>query len=646
VNKPDGAKTVFDAVKFSIKYKLITSFVVIIALTIFAISIVNIILFRKYHVEQVREESRILTETLSKGTIQDVIDKSFSSLDEYVQSLIAKPDLIYVIYIDEDGRPITQDGKEITIKDSNTGEEKKQKVRPVDVISPEINARAFNDVNADNHYIFQVYYNSSYKARINETSYALLISKRKYGAVRVGFSLENIDKQIEGHIIRSLLIAILSIAMGAITGLILTKIITRPLELLVQGTKAISSGQLDYRVKVDTKDELGILASAFNQMSASLLMYMENLKKANLLLNRRVNELTILYDISQAVNQTDDHDELLIIILDAILKGVNSEKGSIMLVDEQTETLVLRALKGEDIIEKSKRTPIFKVGEGIAGMVAKTGTPVIANKGYNDERFILRKGLDQDLSIKNILCAPMITNDKVIGVVNITNKKKNKDYDNDDLSLLTTIATQLAVIVEKSRLHKLAITEGLTQLYIHRYFQIRLDEEILRSERYGYQFALIMFDIDHFKKFNDTYGHQQGDIVLIEVAKMVRECVRNNIDIPARYGGEEFAIILPEQSSQNARIFAERLRKTIAARDIPGQSQVLHVQISLGIGNYPMDASDKFDLIKKTDQAMYYSKENGRNQVWTYQEMLKHKKSKETVVDDYDNSHVDKNGQA
>jgi diguanylate cyclase (GGDEF)-like protein len=146
--------------------------------------------------------------------------------------------------------------------------------------------------------------------------------------------------------------------------------------------------------------------------------------------------------------------------------------------------------------------------------------------------------------------------------------------------------------------------------------------KILRSERYGYQFALIMFDIDHFKKFNDTYGHQQGDIVLIEVAKAVRDSSRTNIDIPARYGGEEFAIILPEQSAQGAKIYAERLRKLIEQKEFPGQATPLHVSISIGVGTYPMDASAKQELIKRTDEALYFAKEHGRNQVWTVQEMV------------------------
>ena len=329
-------QTVFDAVKFSLKYKFIASFVVVIALAIVVISIVNIISFRNYHYKQVEEKGLILTETLARGTIQYVIDRSFSSLDEFVESLKAKEDIEYVIFLDEDGKVITQGGKNIFVEDEDTGELREQIIRPTEAIGDDIKENPFDQVNNDNPATTIKYKSETYgNIMINETTYALLIGRKKHGAVRIGFSLENVDDEITWHIFRSLIIAILAIAIGVITGLILTRIITRPLELLVKGTQAISSGQLDYRVRVDTKDELGILASAFNQMSSNLLMYMENLKKANLLLNRRVNELTILYDVSQAVNQTDDLDELLIIILESMLKGVNSAKGSIMLIDEQ-----------------------------------------------------------------------------------------------------------------------------------------------------------------------------------------------------------------------------------------------------------------------------------------------------------------------
>ncbi|HOY69174.1 MAG TPA: sensor domain-containing diguanylate cyclase, partial [Candidatus Ozemobacteraceae bacterium] len=227
--------------------------------------------------------------------------------------------------------------------------------------------------------------------------------------------------------------------------------------------------------------------------------------------------------------------------------------------------------------------------------------------------------------IKNLISVPLKVKDRVTGVVNIVNKMADDGFNADDQRLMEALAHQAAMAVEHARLYELAITDGLTKLFIHRYFQARLDEEIMRAKRYHTTVSLILFDIDHFKKFNDTYGHQQGDIVLIETAKLLKQAVRDTIDIPARYGGEEFTIILPETDAKGAQLVAERLRKTIEAYDFPGQGKALKVTISLGIASFPDHASTKPVLIKKADIALYACKERGRNCSAIYNDSMSEK---------------------
>ena len=236
------------------------------------------------------------------------------------------------------------------------------------------------------------------------------------------------------------------------------------------------------------------------------------------------------------------------------------------------------------------------------------------NDGYNDPLFkSYEESADFERHIRSMISVPLKIKDRITGVINVVNKIDPSGFNPDDQRLLEALAQQAAMAVEHARLYELAITDGLTRLFIHRYFQARLEEEIMRAKRYHTTVSLVLFDIDHFKKFNDTYGHQQGDIVLVEVAKLIKQTIRDTVDIPARYGGEEFTIILPETDAKGAQLVAERLRKTIETFPFPGQDKQLNVTISLGIATFPDHASSRGVLIKKADIALYACKEAGRN---------------------------------
>ncbi|MDD5617653.1 MAG: diguanylate cyclase [Candidatus Omnitrophica bacterium] len=177
----------------------------------------------------------------------------------------------------------------------------------------------------------------------------------------------------------------------------------------------------------------------------------------------------------------------------------------------------------------------------------------------------------------------------------------------------------IQLMIESVHLKTLAITDGMTGLYVHRYFQIRLQNEFERVTRYKLNLSLIMIDIDHFKAINDTYGHQQGDFILKSLAKIMLELSRK-IDIVARYGGEEFCIVLPHTSQDGALIYAERLRNTVESSDfkIASSSKNMKVTISLGIaGLDETKAQSPEELIKLADSALYQAKETGRNKSCT-----------------------------
>ena len=164
------------------------------------------------------------------------------------------------------------------------------------------------------------------------------------------------------------------------------------------------------------------------------------------------------------------------------------------------------------------------------------------------------------------------------------------------------------------KLKKLSITDGLTKLFNSRHFYNQLKGEIERSNRYGYELSLLLLDIDNFKDFNDTYGHLEGDKVLVRMGRMINACLRR-MDTAYRYGGEEFTIVLPGTHGEEARTVAERLRSAVAAEDFSaGKAVDVKITISIGVTQYRQGEAVA-DFVQRADQAMYQSKQSGRNRV-------------------------------
>jgi len=197
----------------------------------------------------------------------------------------------------------------------------------------------------------------------------------------------------------------------------------------------------------------------------------------------------------------------------------------------------------------------------------------------------------------------------------------------DEGELLARVNTHLRIkelhesLQEKNRqLLEMANRDGLTGLYNHRYFQETLFKDFQRAVRYKESLSCIMFDVDHFKKFNDTYGHQTGDVVLKTLGGLVKELMRDS-DLAARYGGEEFTLILYHTTKNDAVMIAERLRKTVEQHKFKSENLILNVTISIGVASYyHPDIQDAKTLIECADKALYKAKEEGRNKVVAFSE--------------------------
>jgi len=164
------------------------------------------------------------------------------------------------------------------------------------------------------------------------------------------------------------------------------------------------------------------------------------------------------------------------------------------------------------------------------------------------------------------------------------------------------------------KLQKLAVTDGLTKLYNSRSFYSQLETEVDRFNRYKHPLALLLLDLDHFKEYNDSYGHLEGDKILVRFSQIIKSCLRTN-DSAYRYGGEEFTVILPETAGPEANTVAQRIRSSLEAeRFSPGNGQDVQITISIGVTEY-QEKEELSTFIQRADKAMYVSKQNGRNKV-------------------------------
>ncbi len=366
------------------------------------------------------------------------------------------------------------------------------------------------------------------------------------------------------------------------------------------------------------------LNCVFDYLEPIIIKYFKRIKKEQEVhtLQKSLHNISILYNISQAVNFIDDLKRLLQVIIQKALVTLDAEKGSLMLYDYSQNTLQVRIVSGladkkleESINNGAVQCAKIAVGEGIAGTVFSERKPIITNLGSADPRFAIKESL---ANTKSLLCVPLIAKGEAIGVINITNKKHDKLFNQKDLEFITSLANQAAIAIDNAKLYELATKDGMTKLYIYRHFITLLENEIRRCSRYKRNMSLIMMDIDNFKKINDTYGHLTGDSILKSLATTLQETIRK-IDIPARYGGEEFVVILPETDKKEAAIIAERIRKNISQIEIKvNEGKTLSPTVSIGIAQFELDGIEPKELINSADIALYHSKHNGKNTISIY----------------------------
>ncbi|MCK4373391.1 MAG: GGDEF domain-containing protein, partial [candidate division Zixibacteria bacterium] len=245
--------------------------------------------------------------------------------------------------------------------------------------------------------------------------------------------------------------------------------------------------------------------------------------------------------------------------------------------------------------------------------VCKIGEPVSINDiGHRDDFTPLAA------DTRSVMLVPLVSHGTVNGVL-VAESNEVGHFGEKHVQMLSVVARSAALALENAELHKrteeLTTIDELTETYNYRFFVHKLEEEKRRALRYDLPLSLVMVDIDWFKKLNDSYGHEAGNVVLRNLSAIIKTCIRD-VDIFARYGGEEFAVILPQTGLIEAKKIGERIRAQIEAASIDaGAAQRVKVTVSVGVSSFPENGKSHEELVSVTDQALYRAKGEGRNLV-------------------------------
>jgi diguanylate cyclase (GGDEF)-like protein len=342
-------------------------------------------------------------------------------------------------------------------------------------------------------------------------------------------------------------------------------------------------------IYVESKDELGESADAFNSLVVTLSEVLETNAEINAFSDILTSNLELEILAQEALAQ--------------LIKNSEASGGAILIEKNgELEVIASIAIRNSKTLGSNER--VLHTSKTFQRQIIDFPNEVILD------------GIVVDFHPKTLLVEPITYKNILLGVVILANTQAFSKNSIDKLTFFSqSLSLALRNAITHNQMQKLAALDGLTGLYNRRFGTIRLQEEYGRAIRANLPISILMFDIDHFKSVNDTYGHLTGDRVLISIAKTATAAIREG-DVLLRYGGEEFLCILPGANQKDAKLIAERIRVMVMDSVVKNAEQEIKVTISIGTATFPNPAIDNCEeFVQLADQAMYTAKETGRNRI-------------------------------
>ena len=371
-----------------------------------------------------------------------------------------------------------------------------------------------------------------------------------------------------------------------------------------------------------TPTDLILLAMMARQVSIDIykFMLMNDLKQTSDKLRKQKAELVEanmgvqkMSEVSMRFISILDETKLFHAIMDEMLSSTSASKGVILKIDHGTDSLSVMCCKNTEPFSQ-RELLAYRNYESLAKTI-ESGEPHIC---------LLEEGRIWQVEARYALFVPIVNKhggdgDYVSYVLAVFDKEKRGGgyltFNERDEAILVSFANYASILIENVRNYELATKDSMTHLYVRRFFDQRLAEQIEKSNQFNTVFSLLIMDIDHFKHVNDTFGHSIGDQVIKLVAATIQRNIRTELDVPGRYGGEEFVILMPDADSERAGMVAERIRQAIENTDVSHLVTGRNITVSVGVATFPQHGTKPKQIMEAADIALYRSKGGGRNRV-------------------------------